>query len=105
MRDIQEIWEELKSHPDYCHGELWTYYDVCEEINNILDYQLDNCEYDEIFSIVPENLNKDELDYFSDLISDFYQKAYNSFGGPIDEVPERLSIIYHRQNLLENLLK
>jgi hypothetical protein len=54
---------------------------------------------------VPENLNKDELDYFSDLISDFYQKAYNSFGGPIDEVPERLSIIYHRQNLLENLLK
>jgi hypothetical protein len=53
MREIQEIIDELKSHPDYMVSEIFTWNDYLEEVNE--------CYYDEYEGEDFKPIQKSEL--------------------------------------------
>jgi hypothetical protein len=80
MRNINEIWSELTSHPDFVTGTCWTTKDVADHIEGEVEGYLDEAQV-EITS--PEHLESITLsvvnqykEQFANTIRDWESDSY-----------------------------
>jgi hypothetical protein len=97
MKTIYELWDEIKNHPDYVTGSLWTVEDVASnfecEVESYLEDELNLEEIDEA-DIEKYSLDivKQNIEIFKNTIMEFesYSYEYGTWEITIDElnIPE-----------------
>ena len=81
MRDINEIIEELKSHPDYLTSDIWLWSAFISELNDTID---------EGEPVKFEDLSKEDKESIKESTDYVYQYGYNS----CDIIPEDILTKY-----------
>jgi hypothetical protein len=124
-RSIDEILNELKSHPDYIDVETWTKDDVVDEIRNmVVNYieeefdDISNKEFDMLSNDIDwfEILNKKDWIYFrdriyhynnikSDLFSNYGSYSTDWIVPSIEYLPEDINKKIKRELALKLILK
>jgi len=91
MRSIEEIIEELQSHPDYIAGEIFTIDNVLDDLNDQLINQSEqHINHEDLIKF--EDLSKDDIEYIYRYISDFLESLYDNCDGGVypylDQMPD-----------------
>lgn len=83
MRDIKEIIDELKSHPDLIHCEIYTKSDIIDDLEVKYSDELGISDV----SIQKDDIDEDEWYEIGDQICNYYINSYENLGPPwrVDE--------------------
>jgi hypothetical protein len=79
MRDIEEIIDELKSHPDYMVSEIFTWNDYLKEINDNIYGFLDDIEADNFKPIQKSELTSQQIKQIINHTTKSIRYAYNPY--------------------------
>lgn len=84
MKTIYELWDEIKKHPDYVTGSLWTVEDVASEYLYAIEIYLeDKIDYEEIDEeeIKKYSLErvKQNVELFKDAIENFEGMSHREY--------------------------
>ena len=84
MKTIDEIWDELRNHPDYVTGSLWTIEDIAINYEyNVENYLVDELNIEEIDESDIEKYSLDivkhNIELFKNAIEDLEAHSYGSY--------------------------
>jgi hypothetical protein len=82
MKTIYELWDELRNHPDYITGSLWTIKDIAINYEyNVKDYLEDKLNIEEIDESDIEKYSLDvvkhNIEFFKNAIEGFEIHAFS----------------------------
>lgn len=93
MKTINELWDELRNHPDYVTGSFWTVEDVASNIEFVVEEYMDeklNLEEIDESDIVKYSIEivKQNKEFFKETIDSFqsYSYEFGTWEMTIDEV-------------------
>ena len=77
MRDIEEIIQELKNHPDYMVSEIYTWGEYLDEVNDDIYGFLDEIEADNFKPIQKSELTPQHIQEIIEHIKSSIRYVYN----------------------------